>query len=604
MKWNISTNNKIKKPLLVVLTTVSLVLLITLLTAGTLLVLPYKFSDNTYIGDLNISNKTEESAQEYLKEEFENYLRTVAVFTYQGEEKRIQLKNLGINVLVNQTLEKARKKSKRGETLEIFPLIKIDLEKAVSVLEEKFKLSDKRARSASLYFDSMGILRRENSSIGIEIERGLLEKSLKDSLYSFQNKPIEIFSKEDLPTYSTADLEAQLPQINQSLNQLITLKDPIYNEDWYIKLKVRPHWVSFVLKEKIKIPGFEFEIPIDNASNIDLHNIETTPYIGIEINEEPLNEFVDEKISKWLDKEAENVNIYLDENDKVIIEGSGHDGGKIERRLLRESLELATENLISEIEIPVEIIESKITIAEELQKYGIKERLSIGHTSYYGSPPNRVHNIKTGAETYNGYLIAPEEEFSFNEILGPVDANTGYRKELVIKPEGTIPEYGGGLCQLSTTVYRAALFAGLDITERNQHSYAVSYYAQILGHGLDASIYVGGIDLKFINDTGQHVLMQAYVENDYELFVIIYGTDDERVIELDGPYLSDQRSPGTTEYVPTSELPAGVSKQVQQAHGGFRTLWFRYLTDKKGEIHKEEIRTNYRAVPAKIMVGE
>jgi vancomycin resistance protein YoaR len=109
-------------------------------------------------------------------------------------------------------------------------------------------------------------------------------------------------------------------------------------------------------------------------------------------------------------------------------------------------------------------------------------------------------------------LLLPGEIFSFNSHLGPVDGAHGFLKELVIKPEGTLPEFGGGLCQVSTTAYRGALYAGLPIVERSPHSYAVGYYSQIGGHGIDATIYPGAHDLRFKNDTPGSLLLQAYTE--------------------------------------------------------------------------------------------
>jgi vancomycin resistance protein YoaR len=103
-------------------------------------------------------------------------------------------------------------------------------------------------------------------------------------------------------------------------------------------------------------------------------------------------------------------------------------------------------------------------------------------------------------------LIAPDAEFSFNDVLGPVEPGSGFKMEKVIKKDKAEYELGGGICQVSTTMYRAILQAGLPITERKPHSWKVSYYGQSMGHGLDATIYPGVSDLKFLNDTGNYLL--------------------------------------------------------------------------------------------------
>src|SRR5690606_34916503 len=159
----------------------------------------------------------------------------------------------------------------------------------------------------------------------------------------------------------------------------------------------------------------------------------------INIKQEKLNEFIDAEISEWLDLEAEPVSISKNENDEIIIEGKGNDGKKIQREMLKQAIEIAVINQTEEVIIPVKKISPEINVSEDLQKLGRKDRIAVGHTSYYGSTGNRVHNIKVGADRFNGLLVAPGEELSFNTRLGAVDASTGYRQELVIKGDGTVP---------------------------------------------------------------------------------------------------------------------------------------------------------------------
>jgi vancomycin resistance protein YoaR len=264
-------------------------------------------------------------------------------------------------------------------------------------------------------------------------------------------------------------------------------------------------------------------------------------------------------------------------------------------------LELAANRDISDVPIPVYIRKAHANISDDLKMLGIETLIGTGHSAFAGSPSNRVHNIGVGVSRFNGVLIKPGDEFSFNQHLGPVDASTGYRPELVIKAEGTIPEYGGGLCQVSSTIYRAAIFSGLPITEREPHSYAVSYYAQIYGYGLDATIYPGVRDVKFINDTPGHILVQAYTEGTHAYFKF-YGIDDGRSVEMEGPYLGGYHAPGPAIIVESAALAPGQRKQVEYGHTGFNATWYRYLT-KGGETVKEPIYSIYKAIPAKILVG-
>lgn len=177
----------------------------------------------------------------------------------------------------------------------------------------------------------------------------------------------------------------------------------------------------------------------------------------------------------------------------------------------------------------------------ELNNLGITELIGRGESKFNGSPANRRHNIKVGVSKMAGVIIKPGEEFSFNKYLGPVEAYAGFKPELVIKATGTVPELGGGLCQVSSTTFRAAMHAGLPITQRRNHSYAVQYYAP---QGTDATIYPGVIDLKFTNDTGNSILIWPYFKDDNYLVFDFYGTYDGRKVELGTPYSYDKQSNG------------------------------------------------------------
>ena len=175
---------------------------------------------------------------------------------------------------------------------------------------------------------------------------------------------------------------------------------------------------------------------------------------------------------------------------------------------------------------------------------GLKELIGTATTSYAGSPSNRRYNIANGTKYLAGKLFKPGEEFSVVKSLGAVDATTGYLPELVIKENRTTPEYGGGLCQVSTTLFRAALNAGLKITERKNHSYRVSYYEREVGPGLDATIYLPSPDLKFLNDTPGWILIQGTVNNaKSEVTFELYGTNDGRRSVVGKPVVYDITNP-------------------------------------------------------------
>jgi vancomycin resistance protein YoaR len=161
---------------------------------------------------------------------------------------------------------------------------------------------------------------------------------------------------------------------------------------------------------------------------------------------------------------------------------------------------------------------------DNLDQLGIKDLLSEGKTFFPGSPSTRLINVQAGANRFNGVLLKPGEVFSFGALLGDVGPQTGYVPELVILGNHEEKQYGGGLCQVSSTAYRAALLAGLPIVERHNHSFAISYYTTPYGvPGVDATIYYPQVDFKFKNDTPGYILIQTVMQGTTLTFDF-YGT--------------------------------------------------------------------------------
>jgi vancomycin resistance protein YoaR len=570
-----------------------------------------KLPDGTQVAGLDLSLQTKQEAAETLRGVTEGFYNKEIKISFLSKEISLLPEDLGVKVLHKESVESLEEvDARKASILDLFsatmPVEKegqlittISKDKLSYALEKGFNLKDMGPKSARFYFDSSGNLEVQEGKMGIEIDYEKLTEELKAASENLKTPNIKLASYRAEPEVKEEDLLSHQEEIVEKLERKLVLIDPVYSDDWDIRLKDHLDWVVLTEKEKVVLPILGASTYINKTGEA----ISGDSSIYVEINQYKLDQYIDAEISEWLDREAEDVNISTDEEGEVIIEGKGSDGRKVQRQLLKESIELALESGISEITIPVLDISPEINISEDLQKLGITERIAVGHTSYYGSPANRVHNIKVGASKFNGELIAPGEIFSFNKTLGAVDGSTGYRKELVIKKEGTIPEYGGGICQVSTTFYRAILLSGLPVEERNQHSYAVSYYAQVLGHGLDATIYLGGPDFKFKNDTDSHLLVQTYTDSDYEVNVVLYGEPKSRDVEMEGPFLSGYHSPGGTVYEETTTLAEGQTKQMERAHTGFTAVWYRHVTGEDGETNTETITTNYRAVPAKILVG-
>lgn len=237
--------------------------------------------------------------------------------------------------------------------------------------------------------------------------------------------------------------------------------------------------------------------------------------------------------------------------------------------------------------LPVEPLIPKIT-TESSNEYGIKELLAVGTSQFAHSIPGRVHNVELAASRINGKLVAPGDTFSFNEALGDVSATTGFAPAYIIKEGRTVLGDGGGVCQVSTTLFRAILAAGFPIVERHAHAYRVGYYEQDTPPGLDATVFAPSIDLKFKNDTNHHILIQTRTDTgNYTLRFELYGTSDGRKAEITKPVILSQTPPPADLYQDDPTLPLGVVKQVDWQAWGAKVN-FDYKVTRNGEVLQQQ----------------
>lgn len=241
--------------------------------------------------------------------------------------------------------------------------------------------------------------------------------------------------------------------------------------------------------------------------------------------------------------------------------------------------------------------------ADTITALGIKELVGTGTTDFSGSPSNRITNIARGVELLNGKLVKDGETFSTITSLSPIDQAHGYVQGLVIVNNKTLPADGGGLCQVSTTFFRAVLNAGLPVVARANHSYEVSYYQRGIGPGLDATIYDPNPDFKWKNDTGHAIYVQTYITGKNLTFEL-YGTRDGRTAAVDGPHTLQTFEPsGDPIYVNTDTLPKGTTKQIDPPVQGAKTTATYTVTRGGTVINTQTFNSFYQAMPAQYLVG-
>lgn len=377
--------------------------------------------------------------------------------------------------------------------------------------------------------------------IGKKINKEDLENELIYNFSQLENKVIEIKTKSKYPSIKQADLE-YLREPSKDLIKKGNLKLYFSQE-----LKKRDNSLDFIVKPQIYISWIK--------------NINNKGGLRIEFDKNKIAKYLNDKVSSFVNEEVILPRFEIKDN-KVVSWQIGKNGRELDLDQSIKNIELALNGDINTSEIITK--EIKIADFNIENDFKIKELIGTGESNFAGSSRNRRHNIKIGADAVHGLLIKPGQEFSLVENLGEIDAANGYLPELVIKGNETIPEYGGGLCQVATTIFRSALGTGLPITARRNHSYRVSYYEPA---GMDASVYDPWPDIKFLNDTDNYILIQSRIEGDI-LYFDFWGTGDGRVASTTKPVLYNIVNPPPTKLIETDKLAPGQRKCTESAHNG------------------------------------
>ncbi len=283
----------------------------------------------------------------------------------------------------------------------------------------------------------------------------------------------------------------------------------------------------------------------------------------------------------------------------------------------QEGQELDLEATIAQIErvvqsgghrVPliVRAVEPRYVGGMSAASLGIRETIAVGESYFTGSSSARDHNIRVGAARFDGVIIAPGETFSFNALLGDVTLEEGYEQAYVIVGERTVQGVGGGLCQVATTAFRAAFYAGYPILERWPHAYRVRYYELGgYGPGFDATIYAPQLDLRFVNDSPYPLLIHTEVDKARSrLRFVFYSTPDGRTVEQIGPTWGKEEPPPPPVYEYDPSLPSGTVRQVERAKPGLTAVLERIVRDSEGlMLYHDRFVSHFLPWPARYRFG-
>ena len=374
--------------------------------------------------------------------------------------------------------------------------------------------------------------------------------------------------------------QASASEIPENYLKKIEFKDRIYKMelniakhpeffDIYTKYYYKDHEVKFASGSIIQdYIAFDFDIVKKEVSGI---------------NRGAIMDYIRKELIPKYDRVMQPVRIFRnpDNKNKIEFEGNAVNGRNLNVEKLANLIIFAIENEVDSVILPFDYEPAKVTVEdEELKKRGIKDLIATGESDFSVSSWNRKTNIRIGIASFNGLLLQKGEVFSIGKELGAITSAKGYKSELVIKSNETIPELGGGLCQVSTTAFRGALQAGFEIVERWPHAYAVFHYEP---YGTDSTIYPPLKDFKFKNNTQGAILIQTYLDEEGEIaYVNYFGTKDERQVNILGPYVSHWKYPSTKKYEPNPNLQQAQKMILNAAYNGFSVYWQRDVTLPEG----------------------
>jgi len=417
-----------------------------------------------------------------------------------------------------------------------------------------------------------------------------VENKLKNNLENLLFTPIIISNHEFLPTIKSGELNNKQVELASLLaygGLGINFIDPQteWRHDWNISLDQLSKWIVATR---------------DSDSNI-----------VFSLDSDKVMEYLSDNISGYIDRPAQNAKFSIVDG-KVKEFAASETGQKLDIKKTYEEVNkiimgrnyrpLESAQTVS---VVITVIDPDVKLST-INDLGVSDVLGVGISTFKDSHSNRIKNITHAVERLNGVLIKPDEEFSALKYAGPFTSENGYLPEEVIKGNKISKEIGGGMCQIGTTLFRMAMNSGMDITQRQNHSLVVNYYADpVNGNpGTDAALYEPFLDLKFKNDTGSYVLLQTVIDfKRQQLTFTLWGKPDGRKGWYTHPVVS--------KWIPAGASPADVvsptlkpgERTCQSAFkGAVASFVYSRVTSSSEKIDRR-FESYYRPLPKICMVG-
>ena len=515
-----------------------------------------KIEPGVSVSGVYLGKMSRNDAKATLQKQLEGYTQKPVVLSFQDKSWHPTLDELGVSINLEGSLDKAMifdQPTGLVESSRIYKLmnprstnipleIQLDEAKLKTYLNTISKTIQQDAVEPDLQFKD-GVATVTVGQVGYQADYDKTFQAIRDSLVTLVPTQQNLLQVDTIkPLTNEADLNSTRTALNAITNQPVTIQ--YKDKTWTFDQKTLG---SLVTLQRNAQPGqattFSFTVKQDYVKTF-------VEGLAKGINQDP----IDGKIG-W----------------------EGHIVAKVQSKEgLQLALDQSVETVMQRINDPVNrtaqlvVNVRKPTLdTSNLEAFGVKEIIGEGVSHFGGSIEARGHNIEVGASYLTDTFIKPHSVFSFLDTVGEISQRRGYSKGYAIVAEQTVPDVGGGICQVSTTAFRAAFFAGLPIVERHEHAYRVHWYEEMDEPvGFDAAVYQPGSDMKFENPYDTWLYLQAYTSGGY-LHVRLWGTKiPGQTVELkaSGPKNFVPAKPDRTEIDPA--LAPGVKKQVDYAQRG------------------------------------
>ena len=543
---------------------------------------PNKIVAGVSISNIYVGGLTRDEAKTKIAPFLNDYTARSVVLAFKDKTWKPSMTDLGIVIDLEGSLDDALAAGRGGNFLTRMSTAAINVPLEVRIDDTKLN----------------GYLDQVASSIG----RGVVEPTVKLDGTNFVTTPGN-------DGYSV-DTDATYQAIRKVLESFTATDDNVLvvrtqsqtiaqTEIDAVKAKIAP---IFSTPFTVKYADKTWTLDQNQLAKLVTVNVNNDPkansHVSYNFDPTPLRDWIGAR-AKEINQEAKNAVIGW--SGKVVARAPSKDGLALNTD---KSYELITKNIVTadnrSADLQVDVTHPAID-GNNLDTLGIKEMVSEGVSSFGGSAGYRAHNIQTGLGYLNETLVPPNTLFSFNAAVGDINATRGYQEGYSIVGDETVKDWGGGICQVSTTTFRAAFWGGFPIEERNAHAYRVGWYEEMDEPvGFDAAIYQPSLDFKFKNDSQYYLLIVSYVSNG-RAYVDFYSTSRGYKVEMtkgSGAIANSSTNPPKDSYRLDPKLTTGQITQTDSARKGLSARIGRVVSDKNGNVVSQgTFYSEYQAWP-------